>query len=217
MNKFDMTYNTIDSDSYRFSPNLSLLGFWRVAKDIVGASDEDSILEVGCGPGLTLDFINSTGIEISTKALELTESSVKSKIILGDVLHFEFNQIFKVILDSHTAHCLSGAAELSSYFKKCFDLLEFGGHFLLEIMVRPKNLVLDPGYSYNSDSSTIEKSGVIHRTLLDARQIEDLVLECGLKIVYLRVDGNIKFIPYSHRSESLQTDPDRMRVICLKE
>jgi cyclopropane fatty-acyl-phospholipid synthase-like methyltransferase len=217
MNKFDMSYDSINSEGYKFVPNSSLKSFWMLAKGIAGLSDNASTLEVGCGAGLTLDIPKIQGIEISQKAKDLSRDEFTDNIYIGDFLTHRFNENFDVVLDSHMGHCLSSKDELSLYIKKVSNLLNSGGHFLLEIMVRPKNLALDSCFTFNHENSTIEKNGIVHRILLEARDIEDLVLDCGLKIVYLRVDGNIKFIPNSHRSESLPTDPDRMRLICLKE
>lgn len=217
MNKFEKSYSSIDSHTYQFYRNSSLYSFWKLSLDITGHSSNDRTLEAGCGAGITVDFPNSIGIEISKSAKSLASESVNDRIIVGDILVYPFKTKFNVILDSHLAHCLSGVEEIAQYFKRCFDLLESGGHFLLEIMVQPRNLEVDAGFVFNIERSTIEKSGKVHRTVLGAREVEDLLLSFGVKIVYLRVDGNIKFIPYSHRSESLPTDPERMRVICLKE
>lgn len=216
MNKFDNAYKSVNSESY--SPNCSLIEFFDFASTRYLQSSHTDILEVGCGRGLTLSDSNLdlilSGIEISSEACSAVNDQ---RIICADFLEHPFDSCFDLILDSHAAHCLSSVDKLKAYFKKSFETLNQDGLLIIEMMCQHSNFTADSGFSYDKNDYTLKRENIVHRIILPSREIEEIVQASGLKIVYLRVDETLKFIPYSHRSEALPSDPDRLRMICLKD
>jgi cyclopropane fatty-acyl-phospholipid synthase-like methyltransferase len=219
MTNFDNSYSSIKSGFY--SPNSSLLSFLEFAEDRFLNETHRSVLEIGCGNGLLKNHsdvrFNYSGVELSKTAYELLSNEDRSRVINEDFLTHDFDRTFDLLIDSHMAHCLSSIELLKSYFLKCRDLLNSGGVLLIELMVTHSSFRPDDGYIYDENEFTLKKGDVVHRLVLHSRFIEEIVQQADLKIVYLRVDETLKFIPYSHRSDALVTDPQRLRLICLKE
>ncbi|WP_127715908.1 trans-aconitate 2-methyltransferase [Halobacteriovorax sp. HLS] len=217
MNKYDTAFSNLKSKGYTFTPSDSLIEFCEFYKKSFNTHERPSILELGCGPYLHFYNEGSIGVELSSAAIEMAELSHSERITCSSIFDYQGSGKFDILFDSHLLHCLSSVSEVQKYFEVVSGLLNCGGHFLLECMVKPQRLVVDEGYLFDEDQFTLSHNGLVHRVILPTFELEKIVQACGLKIVYFRVDEKIKFIPYSHRSESLPTDPDRLRMICLKE
>ena len=181
----------------------------------------DSAIELGCGGGFLLNSVDLStefeGLEITKAAVEYLRERYENKVYQSDILSFSSSKSWDLVLDAHLLHCLIGLDDFKKYFQVVERLLNHGGHLLLEVMCHSRAMEFDAGQFFDNESSILYSGERPIRTILTSREIEQIIIESGLKIVYLRVDENIKFIPNSHRSESRPSDPDRLRVICLKE
>ncbi|WP_372653133.1 class I SAM-dependent methyltransferase [Halobacteriovorax sp.] len=222
MEIYEEMYQSLITDSYSFEPNDSLIELLNFFKsNFLRGCGEVSYLEIGCGLGF---HVNSKDCNWDVEGLELSKSAVvylskisKKKVYQSDFLEFRPEASWDLILDSHLLHCTVGVESFKTYFENIFNILNPGGSFLLEVMCSSREMCFDENQFYNDETFILYQDELAIRTILPARDIEKIIIESGLKIVYLRVDEIIKFIPNSHRSESRPTDPDRMRVICLKE
>ncbi|PIK15442.1 class I SAM-dependent methyltransferase [Halobacteriovorax sp. JY17] len=209
------------SDSYVFTPHLSLLELLEIYKSLPNKDIPNTSLELGCGGGLHLNrntcFREVEGLEVSKTAADFLTHKYQIKVYHCDFLDFEPLKKWDLLFDAHLLHCLIGVNAFKEYFKKVFDLLNPHGHLVLEVMCEGRGMSFDANQNYDIQSKVLFEGDIPIRTILSSREIEQIICESGLKIVYLRVDENIKFIPNSHRSESRPSDPDRMRIICLKE
>lgn len=221
MNSYERIFSNKISSSYKYLPNSSLLSLLELTHKLFIDDSHQEALELGCGTGLTFDFfdshLNSTGLDFSLSAINFAEEDSSSNFICEDILRFKSDKLWDWVFDSHLLHCLIGETQILQYLNTVFNLLRSGGVFSLELMVQTKDAYFDEGYIFNESDSCLYKDKTPVRTILGARAVEDLILSIGFKIVYLRVDENIKFIPIPGRSESFLHDPDRMRIICLKE
>jgi SAM-dependent methyltransferase len=73
----------------------------RVMAEIVSLLEPKSVVEVGCSSGAVLQCLNGIGIDVwgvdvSTSARERASSSVRERILLGDITEIEFAQTFDV-------------------------------------------------------------------------------------------------------------------------
>lgn len=216
-------YNNVFSDGYCFYPNESLVDFINFYRSLPLAPELiETSLEIGSAGGLhlidTSYFKDVEALDIVPSAAVHFKSNYPNNFYTTCFLDFNTKKKWDFILDAHLLHCLIGKSSFEQYFKKVYQCLVSGGHLVLEVMCESKVMSFDDA-KQSFDFST----GVLYdeygpvRTILPSMLIEKIIIESGLKIVYLRVDEIIKFIPSSHRSESRPNDPDRMRVICLKE
>jgi len=189
--------------------------------DLFKTENHTKALELGCGAGIIFDHLDfdllACGLDFSETAINFAKRYSDSEFICEDILNFETTRKWDLVLDSHLLHCLIGEEDIKNYLLSVHKLLNFGGVFSIELMVQTKKALFDEGYHYNDRDYCLYKDHIPIRTIFDARKIEELILMEGFKIVYLRVDENIKFIPTTSRSESFTNDPDRMRIICIKE
>ncbi|WP_417334940.1 class I SAM-dependent methyltransferase [Halobacteriovorax marinus] len=221
MSFYDHQYSNVLSDSYEYFPNDSLLDLIQLFKRQYPSFVPKKALEVGCGAGLhlvnTFEGLQIDGLDISEGAINYVSKENEGHFYCCDFLNFESERKWDLILDGHLLHCLIGASSFETYFSKVSELLSDKGYLLLEVMCNSRNMDFDEGFYFDERSSVLSDGSKEIRTILTAFEIEQLIQRNGLKIVYLRVDETIKFIPNSIRNESRPSDPDRMRVICLKE
>ncbi|GEM_PF-3307896 len=222
MHKYNEHYECLISEGYKFIPNESLLGLLDLYKsNFQGDLQVISYLEIGCGLGIHVNSKDSDweveGLELSKSAADHLCKATGCHIYHCDFLEFKPSKSWDLILDSHLLHCTIGIESFKEFFKNVFNILKHGGSFLLEVMCESKEMSFEDNQFFDDETHILYQDNYAFRTILPSRIVEELIIESGLKIVYLRVDEIIKFIPNSHRSESRPTDPDRMRVICLKE
>ncbi|OUR97165.1 hypothetical protein A9Q84_12625 [Halobacteriovorax marinus] len=221
MNLYEKAFSKEISDTYRYIPNSSLLSFAKFTLDKFTNASHKDVLEIGCGAGHIFDHIEtrlaSAGLDLSSSAIDFASANSSAEFICGDFLKLENHRKWDFIFDSHLIHCLIGQKCFEQYLSTAQDLLRSGGILSIELMTRAKRPAFDEGYSFNEFDNCLYRGETPIRSIFDARNIEEMILNSGLKIVYLRVDETLKFIPNPNRSDSYPSDPDRMRIVCLKE
>lgn len=99
-------------------------------------TDNASVLDIGCGPGLYLkDFsevnIRKVGIDLSAKMLKLAkENNPNTLLINGEFLSYQFNQQFDFIYSVGVLQYIP-KREIENFFKKIHLLLKKNGAFLI--------------------------------------------------------------------------------------
>lgn len=97
-------------------------------------SQEDAILEIGCGNGFILKklwemgYRNCWGVEPSQKAAEKSDKAIRKKIVV-DILRLGLFKLkkFKLIFFFQT---LDHVPDPDKFIKECYELLEKGGYIL---------------------------------------------------------------------------------------
>jgi hypothetical protein len=80
-------------------------------------------------------------------------------------------------------------------------------------MVMPKKLGLEEGYELDSSTGVLKKNGIAWRCLVEAFEIEQMIIESGLEIEFFKVLENEKAVLSKERPIPMSSDPDILRVI----
>jgi SAM-dependent methyltransferase len=139
-----------------FDETASFESFWtrsfidRALPLLKCGSAQPTALELGCGTGQACCYLarrgfSVTGVDISATAIALARQAAELRraavrFICADVVDLftrsEGLERFDVILDGNCLHCVVFEAERRAAYQAIYNLLEPGGFFLLNTMVR---------------------------------------------------------------------------------
>lgn len=166
------------------------------------------ILDLGCGIGGLSLYLAKRGfdvssLDISSLALTILESlfneeGVAFKTYCSDVTKkdLRLNEKFDLIIDSHLLHCLTSPLDRERYFSFVKNHLDIEGKYLLETMAYHSKIQTPVGYSFDDNYSlwqNIDKNEVEVRKILPSIELENEILNSGLKIHYLYYHSELSF------------------------
>ena len=182
------------------------------------------ILELGCGAGST--FTNNakepkiTAVDLAPTALEYARENTEQNNIIymqgewgGDFPYFPENE-FDFILDAHCLHCIVEKEQRTKALEQAYQVLKPGGWMGVEHMVSHSGMEFDAPYQFFHN--TLFYAGEPQRYIPHSIEIEDEIKAAGFEIRYLRVFETLKIIPVTGRSTPLKSDPDLLRLLCIK-
>lgn len=182
------------------------------------------ILELGCGAGsvFTENYNEPTitAVDMAPTALEYAREKTKQNNIIymqgvwgGDFPYFPENE-FDFILDTHCLHCMIEKEQRAKALEQAYKVLKPGGWMGVEHMVSHSGMEFDAPYQLFNN--TLFYAGEPQRYIPHSIEIEDEIKAAGFEIRYLRVFETLKIIPVSGRSTPLKSDPDLLRLLCIK-
>jgi len=229
MDKLQFSYDTAYRENSSDMASTSLVEFFYDLKiKWVDKIDWTSVLELGCGRGeitqiLAADFDLVYAVDFSIEALKKARKRITSShvhFVYQDAVELGVQQTFDVVFDSHLFHCLpfeNSQKKILSHISKRMNL---NGYFCLETMVLgstkyfagPK-FYLDSKGTLWKNNSTQFSTHLPFRRLVESIELEKMVIDSGLEIVYMEVFPNKKFI-----LEGIYLDdcPDLCRMIIKK-
>lgn len=182
------------------------------------------ILELGCGAGsVFIENYNEptiTSVDMAPTALEYARENTQQNNIIymqgewgGDFPYFPENE-FDFILDAHCLHCMIENEQRAKALEQAYKVLKPGGWMGVEHMVSHSGMEFDAPYQLFNN--TLYYAGEPQRYIPHSIEIEDEIKSAGFEIRYLRVFETLKIIPVSGRSTPLKSDPDLLRLLCIK-
>jgi|GEM_PF-5807342 SAM-dependent methyltransferase len=223
----------IKSSSHYRAPDISVVRFlksflWPRVEQLF-LDKELSILEVGHGisslfadaklASLAHQRVKQVqSIDINLKAVEFMQSQ---QLPLGerqvfkqlDVTKEAWPHCFDLILDHSCFHCLTEKTQQQRYLSSVRRGLVPGGVYFLQSMVMPKKLSLEEGHELDKNTGVLKKDGLAWRRLVEAFEIEQMIIESGLEIEFFKVLENEKAVLSKERPIPMSSDPDILRVI----
>ena len=194
--------------------------------------NSSSCLELGCGLGslsffLESKFDNYTGVDISSLAIaaakqmaEIKNSNIDFQVldVCSEIGPFQ-KKNYEIIIDSHLLHCLTKDEDRISYIKNMKKLLAPNGRFFLETMVFQPKMRFPVGYFFDEYKTLWVDSKDLnypYRKILYAREIEEFLLEQGLKIEYLYFHHELSFCPCPDDKDfKLEYGPKTLRICAV--
>lgn len=120
---------------------------------------------------------------------------------------------FSFILDAHYLHCLSSMPQVFHGLGVIWHALIPGGLYAGEVMTAHKNLSFDHDLYFNHHESVLYYEDRPIRTILEAREWEQLFKDAGFEIQYFVCQASIKMIPQRERQIPMSGDPECLRFI----
>lgn len=177
----------------------------------LGCGDE-SILEDGFLVGLEQKQ-NIWGFDLSDVAIERARSTGRLNYEQRDITEGIPYGPYSFILDGHFLHCLNSLPEVFTVLGHILRALKPGGLYIGEVMTIHKNISFDSEFYFDFDQGVLYQGDHPVRTILEARQWEDLFRSCGFEIQYFVCQGSIKMIPAGKRGEPMSGDPECLRFV----
>jgi len=190
-------------------------------------TNDINVLEVGCGIGRLTPFLaqifgQTIGVDFSpyaiSQAQKLNVNSQGIFFINQDFLKFSYPSKFSLIFDSHCFHCIPWNEDRITFLKKSWENLKIGGFLAMETMVYNNALseILDEDGLYWEKVLTsldpIVENWLPTRRVKRAYEIENEILNMGFKIVYFKVQDQLKIVLPDGKSMV-----DLLRVIACKK
>ncbi|MEE2743352.1 MAG: class I SAM-dependent methyltransferase [Bdellovibrionota bacterium] len=240
---FDQVYK---KDKTEFIPPESLCDFYKtkVKLWVNGIQEKGplSILELGCGRGTLFEkrslseeeerLLLITGIDYSFWAIEKAKSrwrrmrsgfpNLNVQFFMKNILDGpQLENNYHVVLDSHLYHCLLDKNEQLKALENVKKSLKKGGIFVLETMVSHKEMRFQDPFVYEKKTSLLLKEDcwgtlIALRSIPSPLDVEKSILEAGFSIEYFTIPPLLRIIPDGKRRDSLETDPQCLRIICRK-
>lgn len=120
---------------------------------------------------------------------------------------------YAFILDGHYLHCLSSLPEVFQALGTIWSALQTGGLYAGEVMTAHKNLSFDHDLYFDHKESVLYKDDLPLRTILEAREWEQLFKDAGFEIQYFVCQASIKMIPQRERTIPMSGDPECLRFV----
>ncbi len=196
------------------------------------------ILDLGCGTGeVTSKFLevtsDVTGVDVSYSAITLAKDSFPGiSFQCKDFVEDDLGENYQLIFDSHSLHNIVFDHERKKAFRNIYCSLRSGGFFAMETMVYHDEMelsdqfILDEQFCLFKNVSSDRYYGIKefdgqlyipYRRILPSYLIEEELKNAGFTIVYLIVSNSQKMVIDAEWPFAIRKDPDRMRVICIKE
>ena len=240
---FDQVYR---KDKTEFIPSESLCDFYKTKVktwlDRIHERGPLSILELGCGRGTLFEntalsemeerLLLITGIDYSFWAIEKAKSrwrTMRSSFPNLNVQFFMKNVLdgpqleksYHLVVDSHLYHCLLDKNDQLKALKNVRASLKKDGIFVLETMVSHEGMRFQDPFFYEKKNSLLLKEDkwgalIAFRSIPSPLEVEQSILEAGFSIEYFTIPPLLRVIPDEKRRESLDTDPQCLRIICRK-
>ncbi len=118
---------------------------------------------------------------------------------------------YQILLDGHFLHSLCSLPEVFTVLGHILQSLRPGGRFIGEVMTLHKNISFDSDLYFDFDKRVLFQGSIPIRTILEAREWEDLFKNCGFEIEFFVCQASIKMIPGNKRSEPMTGDPECLR------
>ena len=182
--------------------------------------------ELGCGTLSLFEKKDELVYGLSQKedvyAFDLSSEAIAKA--QGDFVHYQQANCVEdipygphsFILDGHYLHCLSSLPEVFQALGTIWHALEFDGLFAGEVMTAHKGLSFDHDLFFNHSESVLYKDDRPIRTILEAREWEQLFNDSGFSIQYFVCQASIKMIPQRERTIAMSGDPECLRFILKK-
>ncbi len=185
-------------------------------------------LELGCGQrslfeeGDDLTFglqkkQDLYGFDLSDVAIERAKAHGRLHYQQVDISEGIPGGPYSFILDGHFLHCLGSFPELFTTLGHILRALKPGGIYAGEVMTIHKNISFDSDLYYDYDTHILYQGDIPIRTLLSAREWEDLFISAGFEISYFVCQASIKMIPTNHRREPMNGDPECLRFVLKRK
>ncbi|MBD64703.1 MAG: hypothetical protein CME62_05825 [Halobacteriovoraceae bacterium] len=220
---FDQAYTRFTPDvlqgesikKYIKDNNQSLVKFIKSYFQQFGGTEQlrgRHILEVGCGHGGCLHFLAEQtdklyGIDLSelaiTQARQLAkEAQLNINFLDADITKgIEFNQTFKLIVDSHLYHCLTDKEERKEYLSFLHKHLDDDGVVLIETMTYNENIREPLDFELCEDYilwQNIQGQRYPTRRILPSIEIEKEIKQSQLKIKTFFYHDELSFQVFPH-------------------
>ncbi len=216
---YEDVYKNLSNPSWK--PPESLASFLRaevIEHPRVGAIS--SVLECGSGLGTVFESADLSPLQIKPDAVDISKSAIEmakqrqanANFLVGDMTQSDFflGNLYDLIIDSHLFHCLVRPSQRAAYLKNVIKHLKpETGIFALETMIVHKKMSL-AGF----DQQTGTLGGEYGRKIFNHLELEQELLEAGLRIEFLIFTSGLNMIPVPDRDEALITDPQIARALC---
>jgi len=158
------------------------------------------ILDIGSG-GYSIfemsEISNKTIEAIDLKSYETKDSKIQYAV--EDITQKNAMRVkqYGLVFDSHCLHCLNSLHDQKLALKNIFSYMSVEGIFASEIMVQPSKA----------------KVSFPQRTILEARDVENLLIESGFKIKYFIIVPQMSFY---YEENGTEITCDMLRIIATK-
>lgn len=206
--EFVSSQNLVKLDEYMQNNSASLVDFlskFREQFSLERQMKSSQCLELGCGIGslsfeLEKYFQEVKAIDISNLAIANAKSIQGFKkshveFLCMDAMSLQEKIKYDFIIDSHLLHCLVNDADRQMYFRSVKNLLKKGGKFLIETMIFNPEIEIPLNYFYD-ENRVLWKDNIAFRKLNESSQIENELLEAGLKIEYFYYHSELSFLVF---------------------
>lgn len=170
-----------------------------------------NVLELGCGLGgfsqyLAKRVMSVTALDVSSLAIANAKeyaqvSGVHVNYLVQNVaVHFDLNEKFDLVIDSHLLHCLTSVSDRSLYLENVKRHMKDDCIFIAETMVFQNDLEIPIGYSFDANSilhQEIESTSTPVRAIYKTLEIENEITDSGFKINYFYYHNELSFSVFS--------------------
>lgn len=184
------------------------------------------LLEAGCGDGCQYLFWKNRPLSNFIEAFDWSETAIEIamekpendeiKFSVQSADSFHYPQQFDIILDSHLLHCLTESSEREAYLARVYDHLKLNGLFVGETMIEHKNFALNDVVEVGYAEKVIYFKGEAQRYLASSFEIENFLIQQGLKIEFFYIPYGLRIVPIPYRDKALSSDPEVVRFIARK-
>lgn len=107
--------------------------------DTLKLNPGDSLLDLGCGPGLycqrfSAHGLHVTGVDLSQNSINYArEHDLNTRYLCQNYLNLDLTEIFKVFTLIYGDFCVLSSDERAQLLETVYQRLEFGGYFVLDV------------------------------------------------------------------------------------
>lgn len=193
MIKQELEHSDYPPEVYKYLFDVESKHFWfrgrnmiieSVVKDAVGEIDKKTFLEVGCGTGFVLSFLEKlgfmvTGLDMHKESIKFAEKRTKAPLLCTRLEKVSTKKNFDVV---GAFDVLEHVGDQNEFLEKCGKFIKKNGWIILTVPAR-KELW----------SKIDEFSG--HKRRYDKTDISDLFEKCGFKVEKIKYFGFFLLFP----------------------